>query len=44
MIATILLVLLLGGAGAYYVISQPGLDTIGSSVIAQILSCPALAG
>jgi len=37
MIATILLVLLLGGAGAYYVISQPGLDAIGSSVIAEIL-------
>jgi hypothetical protein len=37
MIATLLLVLLLGGAGAYYVVSQPGLDVIGSSVIAQIL-------
>jgi len=37
LIATLLLVLLLGGAGAYYVISQPGLDTIGSTVIAQIL-------
>lgn len=37
MIATILLVLLLGGAGAYYVVSQPGLDVIGSSVIGQIL-------
>lgn len=30
--------MLLGGAGAYYVVNQPGLDTIGSSVFAEILS------